>query len=41
LKQATFMSHVISEEGISVDSSKIQDILSWNAPLESSIVEVS
>jgi hypothetical protein len=27
LKQATFMSHVISEEGISVDSSKIQDII--------------
>jgi hypothetical protein len=41
LKQATFMSHVILEEGISVDSSKIQDILSWNAPLESLIVEVS
>jgi hypothetical protein len=41
LKQATFMSHIISEEGISMDSSKIQDILSWNAPLESSIVKVS
>jgi hypothetical protein len=41
LKQATFMSHIISKEGISVDSSKIQDILSWNAPLESSIVKVS
>jgi hypothetical protein len=41
LKQVTFMSHIISEEGISMDSSKIQDILSWNAPLESSIVKVS
>jgi hypothetical protein len=30
LKQATFMSHVILEEGISVDSSKIQDMLTWN-----------
>jgi hypothetical protein len=41
LKQATCMSHIISKEGISMDSSKIQDILSWNAPLESSIVKVS
>jgi hypothetical protein len=26
------LSHVISEEGISVDSRKIQNMLSWNAP---------
>jgi hypothetical protein len=30
LKQATFTSHVILEEGITVDSSKIQDMLTWN-----------
>jgi hypothetical protein len=41
LKQATFMSNVILEGGISMDSSKIRDILSWNALLESPIVEVS
>jgi hypothetical protein len=27
-----FLSHVISKGGISVDPSKIQDVLSWNAP---------
>jgi hypothetical protein len=30
LKQATFMSHVILEEGVTMDSSKIQDMLTWN-----------
>jgi hypothetical protein len=32
LKQVTFLCHIISKGGISVDSSKIQDVLSWNAP---------
>jgi hypothetical protein len=32
VKQVSFLSHVISEEGISVDLSKIQNMLSWNAP---------
>jgi hypothetical protein len=32
MKQVTFLSHVISEEGISMDSSKIQNMLSCNAP---------
>jgi hypothetical protein len=32
MKQVSFLSHIISEEGISVDPSKIQDVLSWNAP---------
>jgi hypothetical protein len=41
IKQVSFLSHVISEEGMSVDSSKIQDMLSWNGPLESPIVKVS
>jgi hypothetical protein len=32
MKQVSFLSHVILEEGISVDSSKIQYMLSWNTP---------
>jgi hypothetical protein len=32
MKQFTFLGHVISKGGISVDPSKVQDILSWNAP---------
>jgi hypothetical protein len=28
----SFLSHIISEEGISVDLSKIRDVLSWNTP---------
>jgi hypothetical protein len=33
MKQAAFFSHVISKGGISVDPSKIQDVLSWNASM--------
>jgi hypothetical protein len=32
MEQESFLSHVISEEGMSVDSRMIQDVLSWNAP---------
>jgi hypothetical protein len=32
LKQIAFLGHVISKGGISVDPSKIQYVLSWNAP---------
>jgi hypothetical protein len=32
LKQVAFLGHIISKGGISVDSSKIQDVLSWNVP---------
>jgi hypothetical protein len=32
MKQVAFLGHVISKGGISVDPSKVQDILSWNAP---------
>jgi hypothetical protein len=28
----SFLSHVISEEGIYVDLCKIRDVLSWNTP---------
>jgi hypothetical protein len=33
IKQVTFLGHVISKGGISVDLSKVQDVLSWNAPM--------
>jgi hypothetical protein len=32
MKQVAFIGHVISKGGISVDPSKVQDVLSWNAP---------
>jgi hypothetical protein len=33
MKQIAFLGHVISKGGISVDPSKVQDVLSWNAPM--------
>jgi hypothetical protein len=32
LKQVAFLGHVISKGGISVDPSKVEDMLSWKAP---------
>jgi hypothetical protein len=32
LKQVAFLGHIVSKGGIYVDPSKIQDVLSWNAP---------
>jgi hypothetical protein len=32
LKQVAFLGHVISKGGISVDPSKVQDMLSWKVP---------
>jgi hypothetical protein len=32
MKQVAFSRHVISKGGISMDPSKVQDVLSWNAP---------
>jgi hypothetical protein len=32
MKQVAFLGHVISKGSISVDPSKVQDVLSWNAP---------
>jgi hypothetical protein len=32
LKQVAFLGHAISRGGISVDPSKVQDVLSWKAP---------
>jgi hypothetical protein len=33
MKQVAFLGHVTSKAGISVDPSKVQDVLSWNAPM--------
>jgi hypothetical protein len=33
MKQVAFLGHVISKGGISVDPRKVQDVLSWNAPM--------
>jgi hypothetical protein len=33
MKQVAFLGHVISKGGISVDPSKVQDVLRWNAPM--------
>jgi hypothetical protein len=32
MKQVAFLGHVISNGGISMDPSKVLDVLSWNAP---------
>jgi hypothetical protein len=32
MMQVAFLGHIISKRGIYVDPSKVQDVLSWNAP---------
>jgi hypothetical protein len=32
LKQVAFLGHIVSNGGISVNPSKVQDVLSWNVP---------
>jgi hypothetical protein len=39
LKQAAFLGHVISKGSISIDSSKVQDVLSWKAPTSVSDIQ--
>jgi hypothetical protein len=39
LKQVAFWGHVISKGGISVDLSKVQDVLSWKAPTSASGIQ--
>jgi hypothetical protein len=39
LKQVAFLGHVISKGGISVDPSKVQDVLSWKAPISVSDIQ--
>jgi hypothetical protein len=38
LKQVAFLGHVISMSGISMDPSKVQDVLSWKAPTSVSYI---
>jgi hypothetical protein len=40
MKQVAFLGHVISKRGISVDPSKVQDVLSWNAPTRFKMYEL-
>jgi hypothetical protein len=39
LKQVAFLEHVISKGGISVDLSKVEDVLSWKAPMSVSDIQ--
>jgi hypothetical protein len=39
LKQVTFLGHIISKGGISMDLSKVQDVLSWNVPTSVSDIQ--
>jgi hypothetical protein len=39
LKQVAFLGHVISKGGISVDPSKVQDVLGWKAPTSVSDIQ--
>jgi hypothetical protein len=32
LKEVSFLGHIISEGGISIDPIKVKDVLSWNTP---------
>jgi hypothetical protein len=33
MNEVSFLGHIVSMGGISVDPSKVQDVLSWNAPM--------
>jgi hypothetical protein len=39
MKQVAFLGHIISKGGISVDPSKVQDVLSWNVPTSVSDIQ--
>jgi hypothetical protein len=39
MKQVAFLGHIISKGGISMDPSKVQDVLSWNAPTSVSDIQ--
>jgi peptide methionine sulfoxide reductase MsrA len=39
MKKVAFLVHIISKGGISADPSKVQDVLSWNAPTSVSDIQ--
>jgi hypothetical protein len=39
LKHVAFLGHVISKGGISMDPSKVQNVLSWKAPMSVSDIQ--
>jgi hypothetical protein len=39
MKQFAFLGHIILKGSISVDPSKVQDVLSWNAPTSVSDIQ--
>jgi hypothetical protein len=39
MKQVSFLGHIISKGGISMDHDKVQDVLSWNAPMSVSDIQ--
>jgi hypothetical protein len=39
MKQVTFLGHIISKGGISLDPNEIQVVLSWNAPMSVSDIQ--
>jgi hypothetical protein len=40
LKEVAFVGHIVSEGGISVDPSKVKDVLSWNTPQNVSNIRI-
>ena len=32
LEKVTFLGHILSEDGISIDPSKVQEVMDWKAP---------
>src|SRR5207253_2961929 len=38
LKEVSFLGHILSEKGVAVDSSKVQEILEWKSP--TSVTEI-
>ena len=41
LKEVPFLGHILSENGVSVDPSKVQEVMNWKHRLQSLRLEVS
>lgn len=41
MKEVTFLGHVVSERGLAVNPSKVQDVLDWKSPVNTSNQEFS